>query len=167
MVRDLKEFFIANLNDPYVKKNITCTRDMVFHLFLKFITKLFTRQWNHSVRQSGSQKIVVAILQATYLFGLNSRCISCSPSHHTCTKLSKQFCASRWSSNFPVYAIHFCFKAGPQWKTISEPMVIIVRDPQIETRFNGMKQFTVYVVETKVRHAFCILYSSSYHVCCL
>lgn len=39
--------------------------------------------------------------------------------------------------------------AGPQWKMINEPMVIIVRDPQIETRFNGMKQFTVYVVETK------------------
>ena len=29
-------------------------------------------------------------------------------------------------------------------------MAIIVRDPQIETRFNGMKQYTVYVVETKV-----------------
>ena len=43
-----------------------------------------------------------------------------------------------------------CFQAGPQWKNISEPMIIIVRDPQIETRFNGMKQYTVYVVETKV-----------------
>jgi len=30
-------------------------------------------------------------------------------------------------------------------------MVIIVRDPQIETRYNGIKQYTVYVVETEVR----------------
>jgi len=29
-------------------------------------------------------------------------------------------------------------------------MVIIVRDPQIETRYNGIKQYTVYVVETEV-----------------
>lgn len=36
-------------------------------------------------------------------------------------------------------------------------MVIVVRDPQIETRFNGMKQFTVYVVETKVHVVYVII----------
>lgn len=66
-----------------------------------------------------------------------------------------------------MYVVHFCFKAGPQWKTINEPMVIIVRDPQIETRFNGIKQFTVYVVETKVRVplAFCIVTAIMFTAC--
>ena len=44
----------------------------------------------------------------------------------------------------------FCFQAGPQWKHMNKPMGIEVRDPQTESRFNGMKQYTVYVVETKV-----------------
>jgi len=46
--------------------------------------------------------------------------------------------------------VFFCFQAGPQWKHINKPMGIEVRDPQTESRFNGMKQYTVYVVETKV-----------------
>jgi len=37
-------------------------------------------------------------------------------------------------------------------------MVIIVRDPQIETRYNGIKQYTVYVVETEVSFICQVIY---------
>ena len=38
---------------------------------------------------------------------------------------------------------------------IDEPMVVIVRDPQIEKR---MRQFTSYIVETKVCFIYVVLY---------
>ena len=40
-------------------------------------------------------------------------------------------------------------QAGPMWDCRPPLLTVVINSPQMETRFSGMKHYTVYEVETK------------------
>ena len=48
-----------------------------------------------------------------------------------------------------MYFVMFDLQAGPRWDCYPPTLTIVIKDLHTETRFSGVKHFTVFDVETK------------------